>query len=224
MRSTHQHHSPRGMRGYGPGWAVNSDTSAERPMRRRGGFGPGDGAEAPGVDGPGPRGRGHGGPGRGGGHGGRGRGRHGGRSRGDIRAAILLLLAEQPRHGYDLIRAVEERSGGAWVPSPGSIYPTLQALEDEGLVTIEVVEGRKTAALTEAGDAWTAEHAAELDALFDVDDREKRDIALRQEMAGLRDAAIHVARQGDGELAERAVEILAAARRDLYRLLAGDAG
>ncbi|WP_062385644.1 PadR family transcriptional regulator [Demequina iriomotensis] len=217
MRSTHQHHSPRGMRGFGPEWAEMPEARGGRAMGRRGGFGHPDDAE-----GPGPRGRRHGGPGPG--PGGRGRGRHGGRPRGDIRAAILLLLAEQPRHGYDLIRAIEERSGGAWVPSPGSIYPTLQALEDEGLVTIEVVEGRKTAALTDAGTAWTEEHAAELDALFEVDEREKRDIALRREMGGLRDAAIHVTRHGDGELADKAVAILAAARRDLYRLLADDAG
>ncbi|SEI91750.1 PadR family transcriptional regulator [Demequina mangrovi] len=216
MKGSHQHHGPRGMRGLGPHWADASEERGDRSMGRRGGFGPGA------HDGPDPGAHGPGG-GRHGGHG-RGRGRHGGRPRGDVRAAILLLLAEQPRHGYDLIRAIEERSGGAWVPSPGSIYPTLQALEDEGLVAIDVVEGRKTAALTEAGAAWTEDNAAQLDALFEVDDRERRDIALRREMGALRDAAIHVSRQADEATGDRAVEILAAARRDLYRLLADDAG
>src|SRR6188474_3202712 len=112
----------------------------EHGRGRRRGFGPPFG---PGF-GPGPR-----------------RGPRGGRNRGDVRAAILVLLAEQPRHGYDLMRAIEERSGGMWSPSPGSIYPTLQSLEDEGLVTFETVDGRKTASVTEAGRAWLVSHSAE---------------------------------------------------------------
>ncbi len=89
------------------------------------------------------RGRGHG-PGRRG---------HGGRRsrRGDVRAAILALLAEQPRHGYEIIREIGERSGGFWRPSPGSVYPTLQMLADEGLVTSKDEHGKKLFELTEAG-------------------------------------------------------------------------
>jgi DNA-binding PadR family transcriptional regulator len=132
-----------------------------------------------------------------------------------------LLLAEQPRHGYDLIQAIEERSGGSWAPSPGSIYPTLQALEDEGLVTIEKIDGRKTASLTDAGKGWVDEHADELAVLFERDERKDAAIAIRREMGAVRDAAIHVARQPDRpELAEKAAEILADARRRLYGLLA----
>jgi DNA-binding PadR family transcriptional regulator len=74
--------------------------------------------------------------------------RHGRRNslrvgRGDVRAATLLLLAEQPAHGYQIIQQVSERSAGRWQPSPGSVYPALQLLEDEGLVTAEQQEGRR---------------------------------------------------------------------------------
>src|SRR5690349_19144519 len=72
-------------------------------------------------------------------------------SRGDVRAAVLALLAEQPMHGYQIIREIEERSGGSWKPSAGSVYPTLQLLADEGLISAEESNGRKTYSLTEAG-------------------------------------------------------------------------
>src|ERR1700712_3893564 len=71
--------------------------------------------------------------------------------RGDVRAAVLSLLAEKPMHGYQIIREIEERSGGSWKPSAGSVYPTLQLLSDEGLITAEESNGRKTYSLTEAG-------------------------------------------------------------------------
>ena len=76
--------------------------------------------------------------------------------RGDVRAAVLALLAEKPMHGYQIIREIEERSGGSWKPSAGSVYPTLQLLADEGLITAEESNGRKTYALTEAGRAEAA--------------------------------------------------------------------
>src|SRR3954454_4262216 len=71
--------------------------------------------------------------------------------RGEGRAAVLSLLSEKPMHGYQIIREIEERSGGSWKPSAGSVYPTLQLLTDEGLITVEESTGRKTYALTEAG-------------------------------------------------------------------------
>ncbi|WP_156155824.1 PadR family transcriptional regulator [Demequina phytophila] len=229
MRHSHHHPGPRGFRGMNPGpaWAATPEPG-ELPeygaRRRRGGFGDHEGPA--GFDGPRGRGRGgrHGGPG-GPGHGpdGRGRGGRGGRPRGDVRVAILLLLADQPRHGYDLIKEIEERSGGAWVPSPGSIYPTLQVLEDEGLVTVELVDGRKTASLTESGEEWAAEHAVELDALFQVDDRKEQAIALRRELHELHEAVSHIVRRYDRpDVAAKATAVVATARRDLYRLLAED--
>src|SRR5215203_2414019 len=79
-----------------------------------------------------------------------GRGRHRVR-RGDVRSAILALLDDRPMHGYEMITELEERTGGRWRPSAGSIYPTLQLLEDEGLVSPEEVEGRKVYSLTDSG-------------------------------------------------------------------------
>jgi DNA-binding PadR family transcriptional regulator len=149
-----------------------------------------------------------------------GRGPRGGRNRGDVRTAVLVLLAEQPRHGYDLMRAIEERSGGIWSPSPGSIYPTLQALEDEGLITFDTVEGRKTASMTDAGRQWLAEHAPEADGVFKQPEGAAKAIALRHEMHQLRDVIMLAARQG-GDTADEAAKILAQTRKDLYAVLAG---
>ncbi|GAA4027307.1 hypothetical protein GCM10022247_60350 [Allokutzneria multivorans] len=90
------------------------------------------------------RGRGRGGP-----HGGPG----GRRRRGNVRAALLALLTERPMHGYEMIQEIAERSEGSWKPSPGSVYPTLQMLTDEGLISTEESEGRRLHTLTEAGRA-----------------------------------------------------------------------
>ena len=80
--------------------------------------------------------------------------------RGDVRAAVLSLLAEKPMHGYQIIREIEERSGGSWKPSAGSVYPTLQLLADEGLITAEESNGRKTYALTDEGREVAASEGA----------------------------------------------------------------
>jgi len=89
------------------------------------------------------------------GHGGHGRRRA---RRGSIRVSVLRLLNERPMHGYELIQEFEQRTGGRWRPSPGSVYPTLAQLEDEGLVTATDVEGRKRFELTDAGRTWLEEH------------------------------------------------------------------
>ena len=81
--------------------------------------------------------------------------------RGLIRGAILHLLAERPMHGYELINELEQRTGGRWKPSPGSVYPTLSALEDEGLITAVETDGKKRYELTEAGRTWLQERADE---------------------------------------------------------------
>src|SRR5918995_770602 len=86
--------------------------------------------------------------------------------RGDVRAALLVLLAEEPRNGYQLMQAIEERSDGVWRPSPGSVYPALQQLEDEGLVA-PTEEGRKAFTLTDTGRAHVEERRDELGAPWD---------------------------------------------------------
>ena len=86
------------------------------------------------------------------GRGRRGRGGPGRRARrGDVRAAVLALLVERPMHGYEMIQELEERTGGVWRPSPGAVYPALQLLEDQGLVTADETEGKRRYQLTEAG-------------------------------------------------------------------------
>jgi DNA-binding PadR family transcriptional regulator len=160
----------------------------------------------------------HGGRGFGGGFGGRGR-RAG---RGDIRAAVLLLLAEQPMHGYQLIQEIAQRTDGRWRPSPGAIYPALALLEDEGLVAIEVSSGRKLATLTEAGGTYVTEHADELgDPWAAAAERpEHPGHVMREAVGALAGAAEQVARTGTPAQVTQAAEILATARRDLYAVLA----
>jgi DNA-binding PadR family transcriptional regulator len=155
---------------------------------------------------------------------GRGRGRGGRGRRGDVRSAILLLLAEEPMHGYELIQQIVDRSGGVWKPSPGSIYPALSQLEDEGLVLIEKVAGRKTARLTEEGKAFVEANTAELGTPWD-DVREsvgRPAEDLRGLIGQLMGAAGQVAAVGNEDQIRRAGEILTETRRALYRLLAED--
>ncbi|MGW6128568.1 PadR family transcriptional regulator [Cellulomonas sp. NPDC055163] len=155
---------------------------------------------------------------------GRGPGRRAGR--GDIRAAVLLLLVEQPMHGYQLIQEIGERTGGRWRPSPGAIYPALSMLEDEGLVTITAEQGRKLARLTDAGQAYVTEHADELGSPWqDAQDRPVHPgRALREAVEALGAAAGQVARTGDEAQTAQALAVIDRARRELYLVLAGEPG
>jgi len=192
-----------------------------RPSRRRG---PRGGFEGPGI-GPDFAGRGFG-PGLGGpgfGPGPRGRGRRSGRrSRGDIRLAVLALLAEQPRHGYEIIQEIAERTQGSWRPSPGSVYPTLQQLADEGLVRTEESDGRRTVELTETGTSFVAEHRDELAKVWDtVGDEVSAAVSnLRTQYGQLHAAVFQVMTAGTDEQRETAATALADARKAIYRLLA----
>jgi DNA-binding PadR family transcriptional regulator len=148
----------------------------------------------------------------------RGRGRHRVR-RGDVRSAVLALLDDRPMHGYEIITELEERTGGRWRPSAGSIYPTLQLLEDEKLVTAEEVEGRRVYSLTEAGQE-AAPPRTEEGRPWEQGDEDSPRFQARQEMFRLIGAAKQVARADDEEQLTRAAEILKDARRKLYGLLA----
>jgi DNA-binding PadR family transcriptional regulator len=86
--------------------------------------------------------------------------------RGDLKYVILDLLKDKPAHGYELIRALEERFGGFYSPSPGAIYPTLQMLEDMGYVTSAQADGRKTYTITDAGRAYLSERQPQVDEVF----------------------------------------------------------
>ncbi|CAN5273989.1 hypothetical protein BH11ACT4_BH11ACT4_19700 [soil metagenome] len=144
-------------------------------------------------------------------------------ARGDVRAAVLALLAEKPMHGYQIIHEIEDRSGGAWKPSPGSVYPTLQLLADEGLILAEESDGRKTYSLTEEGRA-AAEAAADRSAPWEGQSgRESgRTGALPKAGIELAQAAAQVGRSGSPEQVKQAVVVLDEARRKLYSILAQD--
>lgn len=153
------------------------------------------------------------------------RGGPGGRARrGDVRAAVLALLAERPMHGYDIIRELSERTGGLWRPSPGSVYPTLQLLEDEGHVTAEESGGRRRFALTDSGRAAAAEQAGRKAPWEEVSEGIAPDaLRLRKAMAQLAVAAVQIGQAGTSEQRREAESVLAEARRRLYSILAAEA-
>ena len=170
-------------------------------------------------------------------HGGHGRGRHGrgqgmsgffgGRGpragRGDIRAAILALLTEEPMHGYQIMNELAERTGGVWRPSPGSIYPSLQMLQDEGLVKSTDQDGRRVFELTELGTEAAAKASSDpapWDAVAGEGDAEA--VELRDLVTQVIGAARSVVHAGEPAHIEQAKEILRDARKRLYRILADD--
>jgi len=146
--------------------------------------------------------------------------------RGDIRAAILRLLIEQPMHGYQIMQELAERSGGMWRPSPGSIYPTLQQLQDEGLVQSDEGEGgRRIFTLTDEG--RTAAEAqdqptAPWEGLSEAGDSAA--ISVRDMVGQVIVAARQVVRAGDEQQIAKAMEVLNEARRKIYRILAEEPG
>ncbi|MFF2654699.1 PadR family transcriptional regulator [Streptomyces sp. NPDC058045] len=192
--------------------------------RGRGGFeGPFEGRRAFGPFGPGGFGPGGPGPwgGRGGPWGGRGPGR-GRARRGDVRASILALLKDRPMHGYEMIQEIAERSGGAWKPSPGSVYPTLQLLEDEGLIASASEGGKKLYSLTEPG-RTAADEGSEApweEAGRGVDWETVGEI--RQAGFGLMEAFGQVWKTGDKDQRDKAVAVINEARKKLYLILADE--
>jgi len=140
--------------------------------------------------------------------------------RGDVRAAILLLLAEEPMHGYQLMHAIADRSGGRWTPSPGAIYPALSQLEDEGLLTLTAESGRKTCTLTDAGREHVQSHRDSWPDPFAGFDSSRPGPDLRALLEQLHGAARQVGRTGTDAQIAAAAAILADARRSLYLVLA----
>jgi len=145
--------------------------------------------------------------------------------RGEIRPLILSVLRQKPMHGYEVIQELEEQSGGRWRPSAGSVYPTLQQLADEGLVTSEEVDGRRTYTLTDEGRKAAAETgtrspwtASEADANADAD----RVPDIRQLAVQLAAAVIQVHKMGSPKARREATRILTDARKQMYRLLSED--
>jgi|HubBroStandDraft_6_1064221.scaffolds.fasta_scaffold337515_2 DNA-binding PadR family transcriptional regulator len=173
----------------------------------------------------GPQGR-HGEPW--GGRGGRGRwggergGWGGGRRmrRGDIRRAILSALKDNPAHGYEVMHRLEEMSGGLWRPSPGSVYPHLQMLEDEGMVRSAEVDGTRTFTLTEKGVAEAAnDEPLPWQSSGENDDQIR---SLRLSVTQLMSAAKQLSGAGESAQVERGIAVIKKARQELYQILAED--
>jgi DNA-binding PadR family transcriptional regulator len=144
--------------------------------------------------------------------------------RGDVRTAILDVLAVEPMNGYQIIQQIAERSRGAWKPSPGSVYPTVQQLEDEGLVEGRDADGRRLLQLTDAGRRYVEEHPDELAATWrpfeDDTEGEPESHDLKPVIGQVMSAVWQVVVSGTAQQRAEAAEILAETRRRLYGLLA----
>ena len=208
----HGHPMHFGHRGPGAWFAPDDGEPFDRMFGRGGPFGPG------GPRGGGPFGGGPGGPG--GPFGGRQRQR-----RGDIKFALLELLAEQPRHGYELIKELEQRYGGFYRPSPGSVYPTLQLLEDEGHLTSETVEGKRVYTITESGRQLLTErqqNQPEHGPPFGFRGPGPELEGLRQTGMSLMASVMQAALHGTAEQKQAVMKLLDSTRREIYAILSRD--
>jgi DNA-binding PadR family transcriptional regulator len=147
--------------------------------------------------------------------------------RGDVRAGILALLKEGPRTGYQIMSDIQERSGGAWRPSPGAVYPALSQLADEGLIEGEESGGRRTYRLTQAGLDYLEQNPdmarAAWESMTQRDERESWDgPGLLAEAAKLGGGIMQVAQLGSADQVIAAQQLLARTRRELFQILADD--
>ena len=188
---------------------VWTEMTGKTQTQTRRGPGPGWGGFGPGFGGPG-----HGGPPW-------ARGMRGPKARrGDVRAAILSVLSEAPRNGYQVIQEIAERTGGAWKPSPGSIYPTLQQLEDEGLVIQTEDGGRKAYALTDEGRGYVESHPDEMAAPWATMGETDAEGDLRPVLGQVAAAMWQVMAVGSPEQQASAREAIIELRKTLYGILA----
>jgi DNA-binding PadR family transcriptional regulator len=144
--------------------------------------------------------------------------------RGDIRTAILAVLTEGPGHGYDVMQNLEDKTGGAWRPSPGSVYPTLQLLEDEGLVRSTERDGKRVFEITDAGRAESAERIEQAGGTpWELAGKgPKRNRELRDSLGQLAMAFKQITMVGTPEQVDRGLAILDDARKQMYQILAGE--
>jgi DNA-binding PadR family transcriptional regulator len=192
--------------GHGPGWGGPWEKGFGKfkgPRDWAGGFG-GPWGGWPGPPGPPPRGP--------------------KASRGDVRAAILALVQEGPRNGYQIMSEIEERSGGAWRPSPGAVYPALQQLADEGLIEGEESAGRRTFTLTDAGRRYIEENPERARAAWEAmaPDEPGEAPGLFVQAARLGGSIVQLAHAGTPEQVRAAEQLLEETRRKIYQILASD--
>jgi DNA-binding PadR family transcriptional regulator len=144
--------------------------------------------------------------------------------RGDVRAAILALLKEGPRNGYQIMSEIEERSDGAWRPSPGAVYPALSQLADEGLIEAEESSGRRTFRLTDEGRRYVEDHPEAARAAWESMTQEQGEVpGLFVQAARLGGAIVQMAKEGTPQQIHEAEALLEEARRTMYQILAGQA-
>jgi DNA-binding PadR family transcriptional regulator len=145
-------------------------------------------------------------------------------ARGDVRAAILALLKEGPRNGYQIMSDIEERSGGAWRPSPGAVYPALQQLADEGLIEAPESAGRRTYSLTDAGRRHVEENPGKARAAWEsMANGETGEMhGLFVQAARLGGTIVQMAHAGTPAQIRAAEEVLEQTRRQIYQILASD--
>lgn len=154
--------------------------------------------------------------------------------RGDVRVAILAVLADGPLNGYQVIQEIADRTGGAWRPSPGSVYPTLSQLEDEGLVEGDDERGRRALRLSDAGRDFLADHESEVAGLWApfAEGNDSRgesqsgvDFAsLKPELGRVMNAVWQIITTGTDDQRRAAIGVLVEARRALYQILADHPG
>jgi DNA-binding PadR family transcriptional regulator len=142
--------------------------------------------------------------------------------RGDVRIAVLRLLLEQPMHGYQIMQELSERSGGAWTPSAGSIYPALQLLADEGLVIAEEVGGKKVFRLTDDGTAAVADVAEQPAPWEEAAQQRPGATGYHEALAKLMRAVVQVGRSGSPEQVKAGIVVMNDARKRLYSILSED--
>jgi DNA-binding PadR family transcriptional regulator len=144
--------------------------------------------------------------------------------RGDMKFILLELLLEGPQHGYELIKQLESRRGGFRRVSAGSVYPTLQMLEESGCLTSEPIDGKRVYTITEAGRNLLRDRTQQADSRSPYDNaseaRPTELLELRRTLTELNEAVTQLARSGNVEQANRASELLAQVKRDIYAMLA----
>lgn len=141
--------------------------------------------------------------------------------RGEIRPLILTVLRQKPMHGYEVIQELESQSGGRWRPSAGSVYPTLQQLADEGLVSSVEVDGRRTYTLTDEGQKVAAETGARSPWTDAESESEQQPDVMRLAMQ-LAGAVVQVQKMGSTHARTETTRILTDARKQIYRVLSED--
>jgi DNA-binding PadR family transcriptional regulator len=144
--------------------------------------------------------------------------------RGDIKFILLALIKEQPRHGYELIKELERRYGGFYRPSPGSVYPTLQMLEDEGHVSSDTVDGKRTYAITESGLKLLADHERDAGDAPWGGEKIPQFIELRVASAALMESVMHATRFASPEQVTAIRQVLEKATQEVHTILANKPG